>query len=370
MPISPSPLDLASLYGVKQWLGIAGTSQDMNLQACLSAASVYFLRYTGRGPRNWQNVTASPFNESVPYTEVYDGISGSKLFLRNFPINTVASLQVNNVSIQPSTAPGLPGWMIDDQGRAIVIRNGGGGASPQTFAYVGQFGNGYQAGAGAGIFLSPFGGGVQSVAVDYSAGFEGIPVVGEVYPITQAWQASQAYATGDVISDGTNLQQAQNSGTTGTVAPPWSTQSNGLTQDNTISWLRLGITQAPYTVTIQNDVATLSDQGVTFFVGGAALTKVNIQPTSGQYFLISPGNYLFAAADQGLEVAISYTPAGTPQDIVLAVIQMVSLNYMRRNWIGQRSIAMKDVGSTSYTLLLDPEIREVMEFYKRSNFSS
>lgn len=368
--VSPSPLDLASLYGVKNWLNITGTNQDSNLQACLTAASVYFLRYTGRGPRNWQNVTASPFNESVAYTEVYDGISGSKLFLRNFPINSVSSLQVQGVAVQPSTGVGLPGFVIDDQGRAIVIRNGGGGASPQTFAYVNQFGNGYQAGAGAGVFLSPFGAGPQGIAVAYMAGFNAVPVVDDIYSITEAWQATTAYSTGDVVSDGTFLQQAQNSGTSGAVAPPWASLNGGTTIDNTITWLNLGETQAPYTVTIQNDVATLSDQGVDFFIGGMPLTKVLVMPTAGQYYLISPGNYLFAAADQGLEVQISYTSAGTPQDIVLAVFQMVSLNYKRRDWIGQRSVTMKDVGSTSYTLQLDPEIRAVMEFYKRSSFSS
>jgi hypothetical protein len=91
MNILPSPMDLASLSAVKSWLNITGTAQDQNLQACLTAASIYFLRATGRGPRNWQNVTQSPFNQSVPYSEVYDGISGVKLFLRNFPINSVSS---------------------------------------------------------------------------------------------------------------------------------------------------------------------------------------------------------------------------------------------------------------------------------------
>ena len=370
--VSPSPLDLASLYGCKQWLAISGSSQDANLQACLTAASVYVLRYTGRGPRNWQNATESPFNQSVAYAETYDGISGDKLFLRNFPINTVSSLTINNVALQASAAPGLPGYVIDDQGRAIVIRGGGGGASPQTFAYTRQFGIGYQAGAGAGVFLKPFGAGTQAVQVAYSAGFIGLPVVGEVYSITSAWVAATAYATGDVVSDGTWLQQAQNSGTSGALAPAFSQQPGGTCQDGTtpIVWLNLGQTQAPYTVTVQNDVATLSDQGVTFFIGGTPLTKVLVMPSTGQYYLISPGNYLFAAADQGQEVAISYTPAGTPQDLVLAVFQMVGLNYLRRNWIGLRSVAMKDVGSTSYTLQLDPQIVAVLEFYKRVSLSS
>jgi hypothetical protein len=374
MNIPPSPMDLASLSAVKNWLNISGTSQDQNLQACLTAASIFFLRQTGRGPRNWQNATQSPFNQSVAYQEVYDGQSGNKLFLRNFPINSVASLNVGTIAVQPSTGVGLPGYVIDDQGRAIAIRAGGGGATPQTFAYVATFGNGYTAGAGAQGWFRPFGAGPQSIAVSYSAGFNESAVTGDLETITEAWTATHAYTTGDIVSDGTFLQQATNSGTSGTLAPPWSAQNAGTTLDGTgatqITWINLGVAQAPYTISISAEVAVLADGGVTYFSSGIPLDKVLISPSAGQYFLVAPGQYLFNAADAGTEVLVDYTLAGTPQDIVLAVIQLVSLNYKRRDWIGQRSVAMKDVGSTSYTLLMDPMIREVISQYTRSSFSS
>jgi hypothetical protein len=365
-------MDLASLSAVKNWLNISNSTQDANIQACLTAASIYFLRETGRGPRNWQNVTASPFNQSVPYTEVYDGQSGEKLFTRNFPVNSVSLLQVNNVVVQPSSGIGMPGYAIDDQGRSIAIRAGGGGASPQTFAYVATFGNGQTSGAGLGGYFRPFSGGPQCVALNYMAGFNALSATNDLETIMPAWVASTAYTAGQVISDGTFQQQAATSGTSAASAPSWASQSGGLTTDGTngLTWVNLGTTQAPYTVQIQAEVAFLADQGVKYFIGGASLTPVLVAPNAGQYFLVSPGLYLFNSADAGAKVLMAYNLAGTPQDIVLAVIQLVSLNYKRRDWIGQRSIMMKDVGSTSYTLDIDPQIKEVISLYRRSSFSS
>lgn len=370
MYIPPSPMDLCSLAGVKNWLGITNTVDDSNIQACITAASFFFLRQTGRGPRNWQNVNQSPFNQPVSYSEVYDGISGEKLWLRNFPINSLSALTVGGYNVPQSTAATVPGWKIDDQGRAVVIQNGGGGQSPQTFQFVSYYGNGYQAGAGAGQGYRPFAVGAQQISVSYIAGFTAVPAVNQLFTITASWTASTVYTTGAQVSDGTYLQQAQNSGTSGTVVPPWATLLDGQTPDNNITWLNTGVLAAPYTVTIQNDVTTLSDQGVKYFIGGASLSQVFVAPAAGQYFLVAPGNYLFAAADMGAEVMISYTSAGTPSDIVLMMFQLVGLNYKRRNWIGIRSLAMKDVGSTVYTLDLDPTIKAVIEEYKRSALSS
>jgi hypothetical protein len=365
-------MDLASLSAVKNWLNISNSAQDANLQACLTAASIFFLRATGRGVRDWQNTTASPFNQSVAFTEVYDGQSGDKLFLPNFPINSVSLLQVNSVQIQPSTQVGLPGYVIDDQGRALAIRCGGGGASPQTFVYIATFGNGYTSGAGGGRYLQPFGGGPQSIAVDYMAGFNAVPVTNDLETVMPAWAATTAYTAGQVISDGTFQQQAATSGTSGGSAPSWASQTGGITTDggSGLTWVNLGVTQAPYTVILQAEVAYLSDQGVKYFVGGASLVPVLVAPTAGQYFLVAPGQYLFNAADAGAKVLVAYTLAGTPADIVLAVVQLVSLNYKRRDWIGQRAVMMKDVGSTSYTLLMDPNIRETISNYTRSSFST
>lgn len=374
MTVTPSPMDLASLQAVKNWLNITSSTSDPNLQACLTAASIFFLRMSGRGPRNWQNTLQSPFNESVPYTEVYDGITGEKLFLRNFPINSVSSLMIGGTVANPSSGVGLPGYVIDDQGRALVMRGGGSGASPQTFAYIGRFGNGYTAGAGAAYCFGAFNSGPQSVQVSYSAGFQSQRIVGDLQTIVKGWTASTNYAANTTVSDGTYLQLAQNSGTSGTLAPPWSPLVGNQTIDGTgssqITWINTGMLAGPNTVTIQSEVAILNDNGVAYFSTGNPLVQTQSAPAQGQYFLISPGVYLFNPADAGQLVLMSYTLAGTPADIQLAVIQLVSLNYKRRDWIGLRSVAMKDVGSTSYTLQMDPSIKDVISLYTRTSFSS
>lgn len=374
MVVNPSPMDLASLSAVKNWLGITSSANDPNLQACLTAASIFFLRMTGRGPRDWQNTTASPFNQSVAYTEVYDGVTGQKLFLRNFPINSVSSLAIGATAIQPSSGVGMPGYVIDDQGRALAMRAGGGGMSPQTFSYVGRYGNGYTAGAGAAHSFAPFGSGPQSIQVSYSAGFNEMEVVGDLQTVIGGWTANTDIAANTIISDGFFIQIAQNSGTTGAVAPPWSSLNGGTTLDGVgatqITWINTGVSTLPYTVTVQADVVILQDNGVAYFSDGTPLARVNVLPAEGQYYIMSTGVYLFNAADAGKSVLLSYTLAGTPADIVLAVIQLVSLNYKRRDWIGQRSVAMKDVGSTSYTLAMDPGIKEVISLYTRTSFSS
>ena len=371
MTVTPSPMDLASLSAVKSWLGdINGTGQDANLQACLTAASIFFLRQTGRGPRNWQNVVSSPFNESTAYVEVYDGISGQKLWLRNFPINSVSELQISGRVIPAANGSTVPGYTIDDQGRAIVL-SAGGALSPDTFQYVSLYGNGYTSGYGALRNWRPFASGAQQIQISYMAGFIASPITNDLETVVPAWQAGHAYTTGQQVSDGTYLQTATNSGTSGATAPPWATQKLGTTKDGTLLvWVNSGVTGAPYTIQIQAQVAVLSDQGVSYFSTGTPLTKVLVSPSVGEYFLVAPGSYLFNAADMGVEMLMAYTLAGTPADIVLAVIQLVALNYKRRNWIGQRSIAMKDVGTTSYTLQMDPGIKEVISLYTRSSFSS
>lgn len=373
MIIPPSPMDLTTVAACQSWGSFGGTTNN-NLQACLTAASIYFLRQTGRGPRNWQNTTQNPFNEPVPYSETYDGTSGNRLFLRNFPINSVSSLSVNNIAVPASQSTASPGYCIDDQGRSLAIRFGGGGASPDTFQYVGRFGNGYTSGYGGGRCMAAFGGGIQSVQVSYIAGFTTIPVDREINTILPAWQASTAYSTGAQISDGTFMQQCTKSGTSGVLAPPWSANKGQPTADGTgataTAWTNTGITQAPNTMQLTGDRAILDDDGVAYFSNGNPLIPVMTAPAVGQYFLIQQGLYLFNTADAGQEVMVSYEQAGTPADIVLAVIQLVSLNYKRRDWIGQRSVAMKDVGSTSYTLATDPGIVETIRNYTRMSLAS
>lgn len=365
MYIPPSPMDMASLAGCKNWLGITNNDNDANLQACITAASIFFLRMTGRGPRNWQNTTQNPFNEPVDYSETYDGNLGQRLFLRNFPINSVSSLSLGGYSIPESNGPQSNGYAVDDQGNSLIIRGSGYGYS--AGGGVSGYGGYVRGGGGRG---RPFAAGVQQIQVQYNAGFQTMQVVDELRAVFQGWQASTDYNANTLISDGLYIQQAQATAESGTVFPPFSNMTGNVTPDEDQNWLNTGKQAAPYTIRIESDAIVMADEGVSYFSDGTPLERANVAPLAGQYYVISPGYYLFNAADQGKQVTVSYTLAGTPPDIILAIFQLVGLNYERRNWIGIRSIAMKDVGSTSYTLQLDPSITAVIAFYRRMSLNS
>ena len=307
-------VNLSTVQAAASWVGIPLPSPDPsnvagNMAACLAAASVEFLRLTGRGPMNFSVPFVSPYTQSVAYTETYNGNGNTELFTRNFPITSITSITVNGLSLMASTGQGQAGYAIGNSGKSVALLTGtGGSGSPATF-YEYPYG-----GFGFGRFgFSRYGfpRGQSNIQISYTAGFAAQGIVGELDTIPAT---------------------------------------------------------APYTVTVSSVAGGspwLTDDGVNYFIGGAPLTPVLTSPTTGQYYVQGNGVYLFATADTGKQVLINYTAAGTPGDIILAVNQMVALNFKRRQWIGQESVAMKDVGSTKYTLLLDPEILRVINYYKR-----
>jgi hypothetical protein len=305
-------VQLSTVASAASWAGVTLPTPDPtnvagNLNLCLTAASIEFLRLTGRGPMNYSVPFNSPYTQPVSYVETYNGNGNAEIYLRNFPINSIASVLVNGQALLASTGPTTAGYAIGNTGRSLVFLTGAGNA-PDTF-YTYPYGVG-------GFPRYGFPRGLANIQVSYTAGFATQSIVNEL----------------DTIPATT-----------------------------------------PYTVavaTVAQGAAWLADGGVKYFVGGAALTPVLTAPTAGQYYLQGNGVYLFSAADAGNQVQINYTAAGTPSDITMAVNQMVALNYKRRNWIGQRSVAMKDVGSTAYTLLLDPEILRVVDYYKRRSMGN
>lgn len=365
--MAPSPIDLATLQACKDWIGITNTAGDSNIQRCLTAFSLEFLRMTGRGPRNWQTATASPFNQPVVYSEVYDGNGSDHLFLRNFPITAIGSLTAYGSALQPQTSPGGSGYAIDNQGRSIVLVQNYVAFGPRFALYSG--GPGFPLSSAYGGFPC----GPQIIGVTYTAGFAVQSVANALYTVIPAWQAAHAYAAGVIISDGTFIEQAIASGTSGAVAPPWAGQQNGTTPDGTgnLVWQNSGIQAAPYTVVVQSDTVVLTDGGVKYFSSGIPLTQVFTSPAAGQYYLVAPGSYLFNAADAGVQVQISYTAAGTPADIVQATLEAVSLNYKRRDWEGISSLSMKDVGQTTYTqFAMSKSVKDVVMTYKRASMAA
>lgn len=289
-------LDLTTLASAKAWIGgIENTNNDANIQAAITAASVDFLRLTGRGMANGQD-TQSPFNQAVNYTETYDGNGSRRQMTRNAPIQSVQSVTIQGLPVQASTGYGVPGYAIDGNAKAIVLNSDFGGISTPQYNRFCLDGSGFTMGQ-------------QTVVLSYTAGYPATPISGELQTIPAGLSVTAAS-----IASGLN-------------------------------WL--------------------ADGGVTYFSSGLPLTKVTIAPAAGQYY-VANGVYLFNAADAAKQVLLAYTAAGTPNDIVLAVNQMVALNFKRRQWVGLRSVGMKDVGTTSYTLELDPSIQKVIDIYKRT----
>lgn len=311
MALLPSPLDLTTLAAVRAWVKAGQPGQpsadDDLIQSCITSAGMFWLVWTGRGNGDGSVPQQSPFNQPVAYNENYDGpgnldeYGNSRMFLRNSPIQNVQQLTVNGIQIQQSTAFGQPGWFIDSGGKSLLIRGGGGGSGSFT-STVFPFG-------GTAAFFRKGG---QNVNVQYTAGFPGQLIAGEL----QAIPNPSGNPARSII----------------TVSRPW-----------------------------------LSDAGVVNFGNGAPFAPSTLAPLQGQYFILGGGQYLFNSADAGTSVLISYNSAGTPPDVELASRQMVAVNYKRRDWIDQKTRSMgANAGATSYRdWMVPPEVLQVMNNYKR-----
>lgn len=108
--------DLTTLANAKAWLGINQTTDDAILVRLISAASRMVLGEIGRG---------SLLSRSQ--TEHYNGVGGSRLMLRRWPVTAVSSVTVDGVAIAAQTARPLgAGWALEpwdgtDPGRPQFI---------------------------------------------------------------------------------------------------------------------------------------------------------------------------------------------------------------------------------------------------------
>ena len=93
MPSSP---DLTSLASVKTWLTISGNTDDGLLAALITAASQAALDYIGRP---WLGVTT--------YTEDYTTYQYSSLTLRQYPVQSVTAIYLDNAVVS-NVAAGFP----------------------------------------------------------------------------------------------------------------------------------------------------------------------------------------------------------------------------------------------------------------------
>ncbi len=142
MPAVSTPIDLTTLAAVKAWLAANGTpastntSDDGNIQACITAASLYWLLrldldsvlvFDHEG--NITTGSQSPLVQPVTWDEWMDGNGAQRIWLRNTPIQTVSLVQVGEPGFGcpvPKTVPPsvgfAPGWLIDQSRKTLVLR--------------------------------------------------------------------------------------------------------------------------------------------------------------------------------------------------------------------------------------------------------
>jgi hypothetical protein len=140
---------------------------DAVLPGLITSVSLYFLRQTGRGPADGSIPSQSPFVQPVAYNENYDGSGSDVQFVRNWPITSVTSVQVNGFTLPQSTASNVPGWLVDGTGKCLAIRSG---VSSPSYGY--GWSGSYQRRGGFGY---QFFYGRQNVNVQYTAGFSVVP---------------------------------------------------------------------------------------------------------------------------------------------------------------------------------------------------
>lgn len=295
-------MNLTSLANVRQWVNSSTTTDDALLTRLIAEASLTALNYMQR-----------PDIGLTTITETISGKNTPKQPLRNWPVITVNSLSINNVSIPASTGPTTYGYVIEQfyggtagkpQMLGLVGTIYGAGQWPSPYGYYSQ------SPPIAGVSLDrPFSPGVNNILVNYSYGY-------------------------CVQNEAQNIPATS----TYTITP-----------------------NAPYG-------AWASDNGVSYATGGA-LTAVKSAPTTGQYV---PPNlasdtptlvYTFAAADEGKAVLLNYNYV--PYDIEQAVIEMVGERYRYKDRIGQSSQSMGGQTTTSYMVkdALTPSIKARLNPY-------
>ena len=96
--------DLTTLANVKAYLSppLTTTTDDALLTRLVTAASQFIQTWLGR------TIAATS------YTETRNGQGGTRLFLRNRPVVSVSSVTVDGVAVAPSSGPGQPGYLFDD----------------------------------------------------------------------------------------------------------------------------------------------------------------------------------------------------------------------------------------------------------------
>ena len=163
-PTEASPLDLTTVANVHSYAGVTSISDDGTIQLAISALSLEFPRATGGSNSDGSVPSISPFVQPVAYNEFYDGSGTQRQFVRNWPVQSVQLVQIGFQAIPPSPSFGNFGYVIDSNGKSIVLQNAGNGSQYARLAtrYLGA----------RWVFNTGF----QNVNIQYTAGFNGVPI--------------------------------------------------------------------------------------------------------------------------------------------------------------------------------------------------
>jgi len=127
--------DLTDIAGVKAWLAIGTSGSDAILTDLITSTSADFLRAIDR----------TDFL-AADYTEVRDGDGGSRLVMRHWPINTIASITAGGVALAVSPDKVAGGYYFDadlDPERLNEIYLAGGDTFTDAAAVVVAYNAGY-----------------------------------------------------------------------------------------------------------------------------------------------------------------------------------------------------------------------------------
>lgn len=111
-----SPIDLTTIAAVRSYGNVPASVPDATVQQLVTAASGQFLTLTRR---------RQDFQSAQVATERRDGTGTDSLLLYDYPVVTIDSLLIDNVSV-PAAVPGNNvGWICDLPSGLLTLAGGG-----------------------------------------------------------------------------------------------------------------------------------------------------------------------------------------------------------------------------------------------------
>ena len=164
--MGPNLIDLTTLQAVRRRAEVQSTTDDIDIQASITAFSQWLLNYTGQ----------RSLNSFATYDDVYDGNGNSRIMVNNYPILNVSSVTMGGASIPASSGANVWGCYIDQSRKSIVLRGGVGGYSrfpyptPLSFRQRGP------------VFLE----GQGNIEIVYTAGYLPTLIIDDVETVTNS----------------------------------------------------------------------------------------------------------------------------------------------------------------------------------------